>query len=524
MRKYAHKPDIVLNSDGTPNPLPIIDVYGTRRGPKRKPEESGGITNLEDCHYINNNRNRKGKADSESDTGNVEDLEKDKKKERNPSSTRTPPPPKRATHRDTSSSPAKRNPETPKQLMHDSMQLPSPYVMAQMQHLQKAAAAAVAASRMVPQGFPQPPIGVPMEHSPATSPYSPTSHSGYKCSICSFETGSREIYGNHMMFHAAKDSPPPPPLLPIERPDPRLPNKRPRLPSVDPGEDPAMKRATSPSASSEYLEYLRKLGPLLKHQGPHQEVVHGTNVTSSPSSSSQNASPTFPMAPQDPQLFSRMYLENMMKNAAAAALGSGGGDGSAAALDLTQFRSEESRNQAGELVRRPPQAESSGSNGSYGSIAQESGTMSNTKNRRKGKAYKIERKASEGQKSSGSGEKSGDNSSTASGTISEPDVDVKSDEVRNGSNHEDQTNEMKELTAGATSLPVDHQTEEGAPLERLSGNHVCKYCEIAFMDSIMYTIHMGYHGFRDPYKCNICGEESGDKVSFFLHIARKPHQ
>ena len=32
---------MVLNPDGTPNPLPIIDVYGTRRGPKKKPEEGG---------------------------------------------------------------------------------------------------------------------------------------------------------------------------------------------------------------------------------------------------------------------------------------------------------------------------------------------------------------------------------------------------------------------------------------------------------------------------------------------------
>lgn len=36
LRKYDHKPDIVLNLDGTPNPLPIIDIYGTRRGPKSK--------------------------------------------------------------------------------------------------------------------------------------------------------------------------------------------------------------------------------------------------------------------------------------------------------------------------------------------------------------------------------------------------------------------------------------------------------------------------------------------------------
>ena len=30
---------MVLNPDGTPNPLPIIDVYGTRRGPKLKKDD-----------------------------------------------------------------------------------------------------------------------------------------------------------------------------------------------------------------------------------------------------------------------------------------------------------------------------------------------------------------------------------------------------------------------------------------------------------------------------------------------------
>lgn len=41
LRKYGHNPAMVLNPDGSPNPLPIVDVYGTRRGPKRqkKPEE-----------------------------------------------------------------------------------------------------------------------------------------------------------------------------------------------------------------------------------------------------------------------------------------------------------------------------------------------------------------------------------------------------------------------------------------------------------------------------------------------------
>ncbi|XP_019873098.2 protein hunchback isoform X2 [Aethina tumida] len=36
LRKYSHRPGAVLNPDGTPNPFPVIDVYGTRRGPKVK--------------------------------------------------------------------------------------------------------------------------------------------------------------------------------------------------------------------------------------------------------------------------------------------------------------------------------------------------------------------------------------------------------------------------------------------------------------------------------------------------------
>lgn len=40
LRKYGHSPDMVLHPDGTPNPYPVIDVYGTRRGPKVKKSEN----------------------------------------------------------------------------------------------------------------------------------------------------------------------------------------------------------------------------------------------------------------------------------------------------------------------------------------------------------------------------------------------------------------------------------------------------------------------------------------------------
>lgn len=54
-------------------------------------------------------------------------------------------------------------------------------------------------------------------------------------------------------------------------------------------------------------------------------------------------------------------------------------------------------------------------------------------------------------------------------------------------------------------------------------NMSCRYCSIYFEDEVLHTIHMGFHGFKDPFTCNMCGEECTDKVSFFLHIARNAH-
>ncbi|KAF2905158.1 hypothetical protein ILUMI_01018 [Ignelater luminosus] len=51
----------------------------------------------------------------------------------------------------------------------------------------------------------------------------------------------------------------------------------------------------------------------------------------------------------------------------------------------------------------------------------------------------------------------------------------------------------------------------------------CQHCNISFGDIVLYTMHMGYHGYTDPFTCNMCGEQCKDKVSFFLHIARNPH-
>lgn len=83
------------------------------------------------------------------------------------------------------------------------------------------------------------------------------------------------------------------------------------------------------------------------------------------------------------------------------------------------------------------------------------------------------------------------------------------------------------VTGDASASDGDHRNqsedEDARNNNRHPGNYICPFCTIAFGDIVLYTIHMGYHGFKDPFTCNMCGEECGDKVSFFLHIARTPH-
>ncbi|XP_072319518.1 zinc finger protein Aiolos-like [Eucyclogobius newberryi] len=51
----------------------------------------------------------------------------------------------------------------------------------------------------------------------------------------------------------------------------------------------------------------------------------------------------------------------------------------------------------------------------------------------------------------------------------------------------------------------------------------CGHCKLIFLDYVVYTIHMGCHGFRDPFECNVCGHRSGDRYEFTSHIARGEH-
>ncbi|XP_031707484.1 zinc finger protein Eos isoform X1 [Anarrhichthys ocellatus] len=51
----------------------------------------------------------------------------------------------------------------------------------------------------------------------------------------------------------------------------------------------------------------------------------------------------------------------------------------------------------------------------------------------------------------------------------------------------------------------------------------CEHCRVLFLDHVMFTIHMGCHGFRQPFECNICGHRSHDRYEFSSHIVRGEH-
>ncbi|OCT62074.1 hypothetical protein XELAEV_18043158mg [Xenopus laevis] len=68
--------------------------------------------------------------------------------------------------------------------------------------------------------------------------------------------------------------------------------------------------------------------------------------------------------------------------------------------------------------------------------------------------------------------------------------------------------------------PIRVLSKEGCPL----GVYRCDHCCVLFLDYVMFTIHMGCHGFRDPFECNMCGYRSQDRYEFSSHIARGEHR
>jgi hypothetical protein len=59
--------------------------------------------------------------------------------------------------------------------------------------------------------------------------------------------------------------------------------------------------------------------------------------------------------------------------------------------------------------------------------------------------------------------------------------------------------------------------------DKTRGFYECQHCLLSFKDYVMFVLHRGYHGYRDPFKCNLCGKNSNNRIEFFLHIAQAAH-
>ncbi|XP_024125397.1 zinc finger protein Eos isoform X3 [Oryzias melastigma] len=81
--------------------------------------------------------------------------------------------------------------------------------------------------------------------------------------------------------------------------------------------------------------------------------------------------------------------------------------------------------------------------------------------------------------------------------------------------------------AAAPSSPAAHAAAQALRVVDGEGRVVrsfrCDHCRLIFLDHVMFTIHMGCHGFRQPFECNICGYRSQDRYEFSSHIVRGEH-
>ncbi|KAI6205511.1 hypothetical protein M3Y94_00800600 [Aphelenchoides besseyi] len=53
--------------------------------------------------------------------------------------------------------------------------------------------------------------------------------------------------------------------------------------------------------------------------------------------------------------------------------------------------------------------------------------------------------------------------------------------------------------------------------------YTCQHCVIAFQDQALYQIHLGFHGYELPFKCNRCGYNAATALDFNLHLYQEKH-
>nr|XP_014098544.1 protein hunchback [Bactrocera oleae]XP_036229591.1 protein hunchback [Bactrocera oleae] len=89
----------------------------------------------------------------------------------------------------------------------------------------------------------------------------------------------------------------------------------------------------------------------------------------------------------------------------------------------------------------------------------------------------------------------------------------------------------KEINASSTASSSGNSSNSSSTSSTVTASeraatgtiYECKYCDIYFKDTVIYTIHMGYHSCDDVFKCNMCGEKCDGPVGLFVHMARNAH-
>ena len=329
-----------------------------------------------------------------------------------------------------------------------------------------------------------------------------------RCDKCEFSTTSSEVYKNHMSLHASTERGALHRLLssPQTKPKPDLssedlsfsPLTRTKSPSSprspfpprplfpDRPESPISSSGNFPASSLAYFNKIAIANPLLQGLVPNpairalmEERRKEGSFPSSPESFRNESPHSREEAPLPPNkrlktdIFASLYASKMSELAEK-------GESPSGVLDLSKecndtiigggSHGSSSDNESGSNPR---------SHSSSPSLS-----SSTTKNRRKGKAFKLQRFDND------------TNSEEEVSTIGSP--------------------------AMPSLMPISRSSNQSQ--EIFADQTSCKFCGIAFRNSVMHSIHMGYHGCREPFKCNLCGDECEDALSFFLHIARKEHR
>ncbi|CAG7734849.1 unnamed protein product [Allacma fusca] len=399
LRKYSHSPSVVLNLDGTPNPLPIIDVYGTRRGPKIKRSDNTPPTSDYNSNIKATNTNLVKNELKKRCNNNINNkAEEDKPKVRNQDYNTTPPSKKYTT---TSGS------------EHSDTEQDSMYLR-QLQLQQ-------------------------MRHSMPETPVTPTS------------VGFHGLMQNHLGSNGHEQQM-------------QVAATAAAAAAAVAGKNPLELYAAAINqyilASNPLLQMVPPLSDLAKLAKEQQNQILSQMMYQSPMMpQSQCASPppllasktSYRVHPQPPM----GPTSNVNQNQGHTP------------LDL---RNPKSSPNTYEPHRSMELSE---------------------KRKRKGKAVRYDRAAISNMK---------------------VDHDVEEEAL-------DFSNNNVNIGRSGRKSPKLEISREDSP-----GQMLCKYCEIAFPDKVLYSMHMSYHfGDGDPFQCKSCGKKTNDKISFFRHLTTDSH-